>query len=482
MNNIKNAFYNTLKTISTVLFPLITIPYVSRVLASENIGKINFSNSIISYFLLLASLGVSTYAMRECSKIKENREQLEKVSSEIFSINILSMLFSYIALLMLVLFSEKVNQYSILVFILSINIIGSIVGADWLNMAVGDFKYIALRTFALQIISLGLMFLLVRDETDYIQYAVILVISNTGASIANIFYRKRYCNIKFTFKLNLSQHFKPIVLLFSLLLAQTLLSNIDITVLGFIRTDSEVGMYSMAVKIYTTVEKIISSIAFVLIPEISNLYAKKDYEKINQLLSTTWNLIKTFSIPMAVGLAMLSREIIAVACGKEYAAASISLSILAIAMLVNLFGGSFWGNLVLLPGGHESRFMIACCISAAFNFVANYLVIPVWGMNGAAFTTMISAAIILIICSLAKDCRAHISINKGGNCPIIIGTLCIIATCALIKCICSNEFIILGFSITVSFIIYLIILYFFKNEALLFVLKKISAKLKRRLL
>ena len=97
MNNMKNAFYNALKTISTIIFPLITIPYISRVLSAENVGKINFSNSFVNYFMLLASLGVSTYAMRECSKVKDDKKELEKIASQIFSINVCSMVVSYIA-------------------------------------------------------------------------------------------------------------------------------------------------------------------------------------------------------------------------------------------------------------------------------------------------------------------------------------------------------------------------------------------------
>ena len=126
MNNMKNAFYNALKTMSTIIFPLITIPYISRVLSAENVGKINFSNSFVNYFMLLASLGVSTYAMRECSKVKDDKKELEKIASQIFSINVCSMVVSYIAFGIILFGATGLDNYKRIILILSINIFFSV--------------------------------------------------------------------------------------------------------------------------------------------------------------------------------------------------------------------------------------------------------------------------------------------------------------------------------------------------------------------
>jgi glycosyltransferase involved in cell wall biosynthesis len=310
MNNMKNAFYNALKTISTIIFPLITIPYISRVLSAENVGKINFSNSFVNYFMLLASLGVSTYAMRECSKVKDDKKELEKIASQIFSINVCSMVVSYIAFGIILFGATGLDNYKRIILILSINIFFSVLGADWLNMSVGDFKYIAIRTFLFQFISMLLLFMFVRSPSDYFNYAIILVISSSGGNIANIFYRRKICKVKTTSDMHINKHMKPILFLFSLLLAQTLLSNIDITILGIVSGDKAVGMYSMAVKIYTTIEKVISSIAFVLIPQVSIMFANQEYEKMSNLLTKTFGFICTFSLPMMIGLVMISKEVL----------------------------------------------------------------------------------------------------------------------------------------------------------------------------
>lgn len=480
MDNIKNAFYNTLRSISSVLFPLITVPYISRILGSENVGKVNFVNSIVSYFILLASLGVSTYAMRECSRVKEDKVELERVSSEIFSINIIAMLTSYIVLFVLANSSEKLMQYRMLIFILSLNIVGGVIGTDWLNMAVGDFKYIAIRTMIFQFISVALMFIFVRKPGDYFAYAVILVISNSGAQIINIIYRKRYCNICFTFSLNFGKHFKPIILLFSLLLAQTLQSNIDITVLGYIKSDREVGQYSMAVKLYTTVEKIISAVAYVLIPEISTLYVKKEFSRISKLLNDTLLIIMTLAVPFTVGLFMLSKEILVIICGYDYKPAALSLSILSLAMLVNLFGGSFFGNLILLPEAREMQFMMACAISSAFNFVTNMLIIPVLGMSGAALTTLGSMIIVFAVCLWRFDNRIKLKVEKKQVLSIALAAIVIALICVGVKNAISSDLLVLMVSTITSVCIYLTILVVFKNQALGLVFNKLIKQSNRR--
>lgn len=142
----KNTVYSIIKSCSSLLFPLVTFPYISRILLTDNVGKVNFGNSIISYFSLIASLGVTTYAIRECAKVKHNEKELEKVASQIISINICTTIISYIGLFILLLFAKPLASYRQLIIIQSTVILFTTLGADWLNTAMEDFKYITLRT------------------------------------------------------------------------------------------------------------------------------------------------------------------------------------------------------------------------------------------------------------------------------------------------------------------------------------------------
>ena len=260
----KNALLNMIKTVSSILFPLITFPYVSRVLMPENVGKVNFASSFISYFSLIASLGITTYAIRECSANKKNKEELSKIASQIFSINMYTTLIAYILLILVLCFFKRFNSYKALIIIQSISILFTTLGCDWINTAMEDFTFITLRTIIFQIISLILMFVFVKGPNDFIKYTFILVFSSSGANIVNIFYRKRYCNIRILVNTEWRKHLKPIILLFVMILAQTIFSNADITMLGLMKGDIEVGIYSIALKIEIIIAQIVSSLAWVM--------------------------------------------------------------------------------------------------------------------------------------------------------------------------------------------------------------------------
>ena len=147
-----NAILNVIKQLCSVIFPLITIPYVSRILQSENYGKYNFGNSIISYFSLIAALGVSTYAVREGAKYRDDLKKITKFSREIFTINIISMIISYLLLFILLAVPSPLTSYRKLILIQSIVIFLTTIGADWINTIYEDFAYITLRYIFMQII------------------------------------------------------------------------------------------------------------------------------------------------------------------------------------------------------------------------------------------------------------------------------------------------------------------------------------------
>ena len=177
----KNTVYNIIKTASSILFPIITFPYISRVLQPDNIGKINFGSSIVGYISLLATLGVTTYAIRECSKVKNDREELGKLSGEILSINLFTTFIAYLVLAVLLLLYGKLRDYRLLILIQSMSVIFTTLGADWLNTAMEDFRYITIRSVAFQVISVILMFVFVREPDDYLKYAIITVLSSNGS-------------------------------------------------------------------------------------------------------------------------------------------------------------------------------------------------------------------------------------------------------------------------------------------------------------
>ncbi|MBP3300554.1 MAG: flippase [Clostridia bacterium] len=402
-----NTVFSILKSVSSVIFPLITFPYISRVLLPDNVGKISFSNSYVNYFLLLATLGVTAYAVRELSRVREDKKAFEKLAGQIFSINVITMAVAYLCLFLSLIFLRPLDDYRDLIILQSSLLLCATVGTDWVNSAMEDFSYITIRAIAFQLISLVAMFLFVREPDDYVIYAFISVFPTGGANILNLWYCRRFCKIRFTLHPDWKRHFSPILQLFVMQLAQVVFSNADILMLGLIHSDYEVGVYTVAVRIYTILTQLLASVFLVVLPRLSAYYGENDYEKINPLLRKILGFLVAFGFPCLVGTACLSREIVTIIGGEAYLGAAPVLQLLMVALFFALLGGNFIGNVILIPSRREKTFLYVCCITAVLNVVLNGILIPFLGILGAAIATAASSFAIfaMLLPSLEKEIR-----------------------------------------------------------------------------
>lgn len=456
-NVISNAILNMIKQACTVVFPLLTFPYVSRVLGTENYGKVAFVNSIISYLALFAGLGISTYAVREGAQIRDDSKKVNNFVNEIFSINVCSTIISLFALALIVIFSKTLQAYSRLIFLYSSAVVLTTLGSDWVNTIFEDFRYITIRYIVIQILCLLPIFLLVRDRGDYYYYTVILVLSGYGGNILNLVYIRRYVRRRFTFKLNLKKHFKPIVILFSSVVAVRIYLNSDVTMLGFIRGDVETGIYGAVSKIYTMAKELINAITIAMIPRIANLLNEKKREDVNSISESTVKSLLMLIMPMAVGIFILSSDIIAIVNGAEYLQGSVALQILSLALPFAVLS-CFYSNAVLIPNRKEKMYLIATFIAATANIVLNFFFIRNWGMNGAAITTVLAEIMVFII--VQKDCKSlvDIKIEKKFVMAILIGCLGVWGICMASKIIIENLLVRVVVSVGVSILGYFSIL------------------------
>ena len=474
----KNTVFNIIKTLSTIIFPLITFPYVSRVLLVESIGKISFGLSIVSYFSLLASLGVNVYAIRECSKCRDDRELLSKTASEIFSIDLLTTILSYILLFITLLFYKKISGYRVLILIQSLSILFSTLGTDWINTAMEDFRYITLRTIFFQILSIVLLFIFVRRPEDYIKYALITIVSSSGANIVNIFYRRKYCDISFNLNESILIHLKPILLLFVMLLAQTIFNNVDISMLGIFKGDFEVGIYSTAHKVSNIIASLVSTLLWVIMPRMTYYFSKNNFDEVNQLLSKVFNFYITFGLPCVVGAIVLSREIILIVAGNKFISSSIVLEILMIAVLFDIIGGMFLGNSILLPSGREKYFMIVCIICAIVNCILNYFLIPLHGAHAAAFTTVICRVVMFFLLLLKIDKKIYVENIPRTLFDAIFGCVFIVLICNIFKNV-NSTIVRTVLSVFLSSLLYLLFLIFRKNQLVISFLNSVKKRIVR---
>lgn len=473
-----NSFMNTLKTFMGLIFPLITYPYALRVLGVDNIGKNNYANSIVSYFVLLAGLGISRYAIREGARKRDDKAGFSVFAGQMLAINIISVTVSYILLFALLLFFPSLNPYINLIVIHSITIFGTMLGMDWVNSACEEYVYITIRTIAFQFISMILLFSFVHDESDLLKYASISVISNIGANILNFFYIRKYTKIKVCFS-GIKQHLSPILWLFASSIATTIYVNSDVTMLGAMCGDYYTGIYGVSTKIYSIMKQLLAAAIVVTLPRLSNLWAKNREEDFRNTINHVFCTFCTILFPVMIGLFLMSEEAVGIIGGAEYAEASTSLKILSISLCFSIFG-TFYTNTMLLPMKKEKQITLIMIISAAINLTLNMWFIPNLQQNGAAVTTLISELFVMCVQIWIVRKKHFVLLNWKFIIGIIVGCFGIGITVTICKALISDLFIKTAVTIIASLVVYSIVLHAFKNPTICSILNKVKGVLARK--
>lgn len=469
-----NVILNILKQCCNIVFPLITYPYAARVLGDEALGRYSFSDSIITYFMVLAALGIPTYAIREGARIREDKKRISVFASEMYTINMLALIISYTILILFIVLVPRIQRDYIFMLILSINVITNVLGRDWINSIFEDFFYITVRYVFCQIICMVLLFIFVHDPSDVYLYTIIMLLSNAGGYVLNFFYTQKYVPVRFTKHINLKRHLKPILYLFCSTIAITIYIKSDITVLGFLRSDSEVGIYTLSSRIYMIVKALLNAVITVTIPRLANYLGTGDYEGYNSLINYLRKFLYVLVLPSIVGVYFLAPNIMLLLGGENYISGYESLRILCIALFFSVFG-CYYAQGILVTVRKEKYFFIATIISAIVNVVCNIIIIPFIGMNGAALTTVVAEIIVLVICRCCSKDIVKFDKNRDLL-SIIIGCFGIAVVCYLVQTIKINLVLQVSLSIFGSVILYFVTLVIFKNEIMLQVVKIITKR------
>jgi len=428
-----NMLLNAIKGLMGVLFPLITFPYISRILGVDSLGKYSFSNSAVQYFIMFSALGINTYAIREGARIREDILDIERFSCQMFSINVISSIVSYIALMICLITVKKFHRYSDIMLILSLQIAFRTIGVEWLFSIFEDYLYITIRTILFQILSIFLLFAFVKGPDDLRLYAVITVISAVGSNLVSFIYaRKKYCMIKFVKEIEWSKHIKQILILFAMALTISIYVSSDTIILGFLRDDYTVGIYSVSTKVYTVIKTLLSSVLVVSMPRLSFLLDGDRKQEIQALASDIYCTLLSIVVPTMVGIVVLRREIILAISSADYIRAESSLSLLCVALFFCM-GAWFWGQCIMVPYKMDIDIFRITITSALINIVLNFVLIPRWGENAAAFTTVLAEGYSFIRC--AQKGRRVVR-PKGVVivlCKVILGCAAIVALALLIR-------------------------------------------------
>lgn len=479
-----NAFLNGLRSVLNLVFPLITFPYISRVLSVSGIGIYNFSNTYIGYFSLLADLGIVTYAIREGAKYRDNQQEIENFSSQIFSINILSTIIAYILLFISLIIFKNLNGYVTCILIFSLQIIFTTLGTEWIYTIYEDYTYITIRSIIFKIISIILLFLLVKRPEDYLIYAAITVFASVGSNILNFIHARHFTHIRLTFKVNWKYHLKPILIIFASSIAVTVYVYSDTTILGLIKNNYAVGIYSTSVKIYQIVQGLLTAILMVTIPRLSFLWGQKRLKEYSTVLTNVISTLEILVLPALIGLIMLSREVILIIASEKYLPSVNSLRIISWAMIFSIFSWIF-SDCVLIPAKREKLVLRNTIITAIENIVLNFILIPYMSYDGTSLSTVLAELTAMIMNGYSCwDIIKPVVLKKDilkNLVDSITGCVGIVVVCLLCDYSFRSMLFKTIFSVIFSIVIYGVILVLLRNRNVYSMIDRAKMILKSKL-
>lgn len=477
-----NVVLNILKSLLSVVFPLITYPYATRVLGVENIGKVNYGASIITYFSLIAAFGITSYAIREGAKVQDNKKEINELSSELFSLNIVTTLFSYSLLFVLLVFVHELEDYRLLIMLQSLTILFTTFGVDWINTIFEDYLYITLRGVFTNILTVIALFVFVKTKDDLYVYALLTVVTNAVICVWNYFYCKKYIRLHFVIGKQYKKHLKNMAVFFINAVAVSIYVSADTTMLGWMVGDRSVGIYSVAVKIYSIMKLVLAAIYSVALPRLSYYASQKNFNYYKSLITKVTSSILIILLPSVMGIFVLSEEIVLVIGGDGFVDASNTLSILSIALIFAILGGIVT-QCINISLGYEKINVRATILSAVENIVLNVLFIKLWHENGAAITTAISEFTVLIYC-IIKNPRSLEMLYKRklirNFIHSILGMVIVFVIAILVHQVVSSVWITLVGTSMLSVLLYGLLLLILKNELACDVINKFLTILKFR--
>lgn len=471
----KNAALNMTRTVMSLIFPLITFPYASRVLGPAYIGKVNFAQSVVSYFSLIAALGISTYAIREAAKVRDNKIRLSKFIKEILSINLASTLAAYMLLAVAIFAVPLLSEYKKLLCIYGASILFITLGMDYLYTALEEFKYITVRSVAFQFLSLVLLFTLVKNQDDYLKYAAISVVSNAGSNILNFFHARKFVDFKLAkeFPLEIKKHLKPIFTLFAMSAAISIYTVLDTTMLGFIKGDEMVGIYTAATKINRMVVMMITAATGVLLPRLSFYASSGDKSEFLRLADKAVQFVVLFSFPCAAGLFVLSEPAVLLFSGTKYLPAVPVMKIMN-AVIVFISLNNVTGVQIFMAVGKEKITLFSVVAGSIVNFTLNIILIPRLGAGGAAIGTVVAEFTVTAIQLVFA--RKYISYKNllVHTLKVVVSALIMAIFVCLILIRLKNIFLEIGIGIVFGILVYAVCVFILRDRFFLEMINEIK--------
>ncbi|TLQ02805.1 flippase [Pediococcus stilesii] len=386
MKIVKNFLFNMTYQVFILLVPLVTTPYISRVLGSEGVGINAYTNSIIQYFILFGSIGISTYGNRQIAYCRDDKEELSKTFWEI---TILRFATIFIAYVIFVLYLNLTTQYHSYFIAQSYQIIAAAFDISWFFMGLENFKITVIRNFIVKIVSLVCIFTMVKNTSDIGIYILILSLSLLFGNLSLWGYLRKYVKKPNLKRLNLLKHLRPSISLFIPQIAIQIYLVLNKTMLGNISGVQSAGYFEYSDRIVKIILAIVTSVGTVMLPRMASVFANRDYKKLNEYMYVSGGFINFISIPLSFGLAAVAPKFAIWFMGEDFAITGQLMMIESV--VIFLIGwGVMIGNQYLIPTNQIRKYTYAVSLSALVNLVLNVPLIYTMGVTGATIATVAS--------------------------------------------------------------------------------------------
>lgn len=453
----KNYLYSVSYQILAIIIPLITLPYVSRVIGSTGVGEYNYTYSIVYYFMIAAILGINNYGTREIAKVNDNKE---KLNNKFWSIYFSQILTSFLVFVTYIIFVVFINRnYESLFVIQTLYIISCFFDLGWFFNGLEEVKITVTRNTLIKFISLLLIFIFVKDKNDTGIYTLILSGSTLLSNIYLFFQLRKYVNKPVFNYQEILSHLYPSLILFIPVIAMKIYKVMDKTMLGIMNNSiSNVGIYSNSESIINVPMGIIIALGNVMLPRLTALYSKKENEKAIKLFYKSFKIALFISFPVMVGLGVISDNLAITFFGNEFKECGNIIKILCPTIIFMTISNVIRTQF-LIPNAKDRQYIIAIIAGAIANFIFNIIFIPKLGVLGACYGTLLAEFIVMVFHIKFANNDLKIVNNILINGPIILKSFAMGISIYFLKYAINSNFILMSTQIIIGCLIYFILNY-----------------------
>ena len=457
----RNALYNVIYSVLNVLFPLFSAAYISRVLAPEGIGRVAYAQNIVSWFVMFAALGIPEYGTREAARLRDDKQRLSRLFSELMGLNFLATAVcvgAYGLFLRL-----ACPEDGALYLVCGLELVVNFFSIDWLYRGLEDYGYITLRSGLIKALSLLALVTLVKRREDVVLYALIVCMGTLCSAVWNMIHARKIVCLTLR-GWELGRHRKPVLALMLSSVTASLYSKVDITMLGWLASEETVGFYTNAYKAVSIVITLTAAVTAVFLPRLSYVYEsdKKQYEA---YLSTGLKIVLTLAFPCCFGLMAVAEDLVAVLFGTLFAPAAATIRILAVLVIVR-GAGDLMCYQAIISSGNERKLIKARLAAGLVNIALNAMLIPRYAHNGAAAASLVSELIVNGILLRHSLGIAKPKISRGFLISLLTGTAAMTAAVLCLRQFMKTGLAALCASVTVGAAVYVLAGLLTKNDLL----------------